>query len=139
MTYIANIDGVTSLSASRGKVGEGVRRNGGGVEALAPAAARTASRTASGTASEPTSSAATVAEASTTTAKSSSATKAAAAAAKTTSHSSTKATALGKAGSPGVRGVAVLADFQNSTLPVISVVLLDGIARIVCVLENDNA
>jgi hypothetical protein len=133
VTYIANIDGVAALSASRGKVGEGVRRNGGGVEALAPGAARTAS--------ESTSSTATVAEASTTTAESSAATKAAAAAAaaKTTSHSSTEATTLRKASAPGVRGVPVLADFQNSTLPVISVVLLDGIARILCILENDNA
>lgn len=127
--YIANEDGVALLNTGRGVVGEGVRlhRSVAGIEGS------TAAGRAAG-AAEPTATAAITAHKAPATDKSTPATKAACKA------SAYAEPAPAVAASTHARtSEAILADLKNPALPVIAVVLLDGVPSIIGRLEYHNA
>jgi hypothetical protein len=130
-TYVADEDDRAPLSIGRGEVSEGVRRVAWAVGIIVRASSRASSR------------ASTVASAeSTTTAESSTKTATAAESAATTEAASTteaacEAAAASKARSAGLRASeAVFTNLDRTTLPLVSVELLNGVAGVVRIVKD---
>lgn len=126
--YIADIDDLASVGASGSKVSEGVGRDGAG-RGLETGAGRRTSTEAS-----------TASKASTkSSASSSEATSATESLAKSSAHTAAaKATSATEAHARAAAGVAILADLDHATLPVIAVKLLDSGASIIGALKDDD-
>lgn len=125
VTYVANVDDFTSISAGCCVVGERVRSWGRGVGVKS----RTA-RTAAAAAME--SSTATTISESTTSSKSSTAAEAAA---KSSAHATISTTSEARAARASE---SVFADLNGSSLPIIAVELLNGVTSVVGALKNYN-
>lgn len=135
-THISDEDDFAPLCSRRGIVREGVGRNRGsrGVEAATGTTRTARAARASRTRTSTEASSAAETEAAAATAKASTAE---AAAAEATSHATTIATTETHPGA--IVSIAVLTDFKHATVPVIAIKLLNGIARVVGALEDDDS
>lgn len=129
--YVANKDNLASLSSGGGKVGEGVRRDGASRRRSLKTTGATAAGRTSGEATT-----ATEAETATTTTESSTAAEATT---ESSSHAAAVAAATAEAHSWTTAGVSVLTDLEDSSLPIVTIELLDGVASIIGALEHDDS
>ena len=126
-THVANVDDFSPLGAGGSKISERVGRDGAG-RGLETWAARSTSTEAS-----------TTKAASETTTSSAKTTAASKSSSKSSAHATAIATSATEAHARSTAGITVLADFNNTTLPVIAVKLLNGVAGIIWAFKDDNA
>ena len=137
-THVANIDYITSLSTSSSMVSEGVRGDGG--IALGTTAETRTARTARTTGTTGTTGTASKAASATTIAKSTAMpTEASTAetAAKASTHTTTVASTTTKAAALAI-GETILANLEDSPLPVVAVELLDRVSGIFSILKDND-
>lgn len=131
-TYVADVYGLAPLTISCREVGESIGWNRNSWAAAAAKAASPGATTAA--AAIATSSTVTSAECTATSAKSTTTAETA-----TEAAASTKATATAKATSHSRVGEAVNANFEDTSLPVVAVELLDRITSIIRRFEDNDA
>jgi hypothetical protein len=126
VTYVADINNLISVSSSRGKIGEWVRRSSRDWASVVATTAWSTAKVAAkaSTAREAAAEAATTSKWSTT------------ATAKATTEASSSAAEAATRGE--VASETILADLQWATLPIVTVELLDGVARIVWRLKGND-
>jgi hypothetical protein len=126
-SHVSNVDDFSPLGAGGSKVSERVRRDGAG-RGLETWAARSTPTEATTTKA--------ASETSTPSAKTTTASKSSS---KSSAHTTAITTSATEAHARSTAGIAVLADFNSTALPVIAIELLNGAAGILWALKDDNA